>query len=273
MSGRTKSFDEFASKLNFYKSDRPRSSNSLGSASSSSEAAATASSEDTASNSSRWFSQFVPDGKVLAKLGKAVPGSATVVNSTPVLGLAAGMTAAAQKGLQGAAAVTGRTKTIARSASTQISEVAISRRTWMSFFGCVCLGSALMSLAFCFLPMIVLAPQKFALLFTLGSMFFLCSFSILKGHKAFMRHLLSRGRILFTTTYASSMVGTLWASLVYRSYVLALLFSVVQVCALAWFLFSYIPGGRRALSVFTGIAWRFSKVFCRCASRGSLLPF
>lgn len=184
-----------------------------------------------------------------------------------------GLTAATQKGMESMAAMTGRAKGLVRSASTTISENAISRQRWMSFFTTALLGAGLVGLAFVFLPTIVFAPQKFALLFTLGSLCFLSSFSILRGHAAFVRHLLSRSRALFSATYATSMAGTLWASLVYRSYLLTVLFSAVQVFALAWFLVSYIPGGRRALGLATGIAWRFMRTCCRCASRGSILPF
>mmetsp|Transcript_83241 Transcript_83241/g.156649 ORF Transcript_83241/g.156649 Transcript_83241/m.156649 type:complete len:317 (-) Transcript_83241:34-984(-) len=193
-------------------------------------------------------------------------------------GVTAAASAAAQKGVQsavaGSIAATRSAGNVARSASTSISEVAISRRTWSYFFGYAFLGTMLISLAFGFLPMIVFAPQKFALLFTLGSLCFLSSFSVLRGHSAFIRHLLSRSRALFTVTYATSMVGTLWASLVYRSYVLTMLFSIVQVCVLAWFLVSYIPGGRQTLRLFTGIGWRMAKGCCFFASRSSsLLPF
>merc|ERR1719456_2186375 len=104
-----------------------------------------------------------------------------------------------------------------------------------------------MSLAFAFLPVIVFAPQKFALLYTLGSLCFLSSFAALKGHAAFLAHLLSRGRVAFSATYLVSMLGTLWASLVSRSYIFTMLAACVQVIALSWFLVSYIPGGKKAL--------------------------
>lgn len=222
-------------------------------------------------------------GKLTQGLGGLTAGmglAGVTAAASAGIGLASvtsGVTAAAQKGVQSAVAgsikAASSAKGVARSATTTISEVAISRRTWSYFFGCVLLGTVLISLAFCFLPMIVFAPQKFALLFTLGSLSFMFSFSILRGHSAFIRHLLSRSRALFTATYAISMVGTLWASLVYRSYILTVLFSIVQVCALAWFLVSYIPGGRQALKFFTSIGWRMAKGCCRCASKGSLLPF
>jgi hypothetical protein len=83
--------------------------------------------------------------------------------------------------------------------------------------------------------------------------------------------------VAFTTTYVASMVGTLWASLIYRSYILTIVFSGVQVCALSWFLVSYIPGGRRALGMAWSMAYRLVKGCCRCVTGGgsgsSMLPF
>ncbi|CAJ1402830.1 unnamed protein product [Effrenium voratum] len=217
-----------------------------------------------------------PSGSWFSKLSSALPSMAEAAAAASAGDLNALSKAAsnAQQGLQqNFTDLTGKAKGLAKQASTTISENAISKERWMMFFGGALLGCFLMSLAFFFLPMVVLVPQKFALLFTLGSLCFLGSFSALKGHSAFLRHLLSRSRLVFTLTYATSMVGTLWASLIYRSYLLAMLFSAIQVSTLVWFLVSYIPGGRRALGFLTNMAWRLGKGCCKCASKGSLLPF
>ncbi|CAK9011527.1 unnamed protein product [Durusdinium trenchii] len=252
-----RAIDDFASKVKGF---------GRSSAGSEAEASQDPEAQTSQTQPSSWF----------AKLSTALPSVAEAAAAATAGDLNALSKAAtsAQQGLQqGITDFTGKAKGIARQASTTISENAISRERWMMFFGGALLGCFLMSLAFFFLPMVVLAPQKFALLFTLGSLCFLGSFSALRGHSAFLRHLLSRSRLIFTLTYAMSMVGTLWASLVYRSYLLAIAFSAVQVSALSWFLVSYIPGGRRALGFVTGMAWRICKGCCKCASKGSLLPF
>mmetsp|Transcript_27304 Transcript_27304/g.63556 ORF Transcript_27304/g.63556 Transcript_27304/m.63556 type:complete len:257 (+) Transcript_27304:76-846(+) len=235
-------------------------------------ASAAASAEDPeggsepAGGASSWFS----------KIGSALPGVAEAAAAATAGDFNALSKAAssAQQGLQQSFSdITGKAKGMAKQASTTISENAISKERWMTFFGGALLGCFLMSLAFFFLPMVVLFPAKFALLFTLGSLCFLGSFSALRGHAAFARHLFSRSRLPFTLTYGLSMAGTLWASLIYRSYLLTIAFSAVQVSALVWFFLSYIPGGRRALGFVTGMAWRICKGCCRCASKSSLLPF
>lgn len=247
---------------------------------------AQAASSASSSGSAGWLSklgQALPDAVTKTSLGNlgnlgnlgdnlGKLGNMGNLGNVATLGMA-GVTSATQKSMQGVASAAGKAKGLARSASTTISENAISKERWMMFLGGVLLGSGLMSLALMFLPMIVLMPQKFAILFSLGSLCFLASFSILRGHVAFARYLLSGGRLFFTITYLGSLVGTLWASLVQRSCVLAVIFSTVQVTALGWFFVSYIPGGRRAVAMLTGITWRLAKGCCRCVSKGSILPF
>eukprot|EP00439_Symbiodinium_sp_Y106_P059292 s878_g8.t1 len=175
--------------------------------------------------SSSWFS----------KIGNALPSmaeAAAAAKAGDFNALSKAASSAQQGFQQGFSDITGKAKGMAKQASTTISENAISRERWMTFFGGALLGCFLMSLAFVFLPIVVLMPQKFALLFTLGSLCFLGSFSALRGHVAFARHLFSRSRLPFTVTYSASMGGTLWASLIYRSYLLTIAFSAVQVSSL-----------------------------------------
>jgi hypothetical protein len=50
-----------------------------------------------------------------------------------------------------------------------------------------------------------------------------------------------------------------------------ILFSVVQACALAWYLLSYIPGGAPILKMFTRTFAAAVQALC-CRRRGALLP-
>merc|ERR1712137_348540 len=94
--------------------------------------------------------------------------------------------------VRSAANVASTTVSSAKSVGSSVSSITISRTTWYYFIVFLVLGCLMLTLAFCFLPMIVLAPQKFALLFTLGSLCILSSFSILRGHKEFFKYLFSR---------------------------------------------------------------------------------
>lgn len=148
----------------------------------------------------------------------------------------------------------------ATGAVNTVTELTISRERWAMFFVAEALGALLMSASFAFLPFIVLAPQKFALTFTLGSLSFLSGFAVLKGYTVLIGHLMDRERLPFSSAYVGTMLGTLYASLVYRSYLLTLAFSVGQICALVYFFVSYIPGGTRMLNFMAGL-------FCGCAKR------
>ncbi|EYU27468.1 hypothetical protein ABFS82_13G155600 [Erythranthe guttata] len=98
-----------------------------------------------------------------------------------------------------------------------------------------------------FLPVIVLVPQKFALCFTAGCAFIIGSFFALKGPKNQFTHMSSKERLPFTLGFLGSMIGTIYVSMVLHSYVLSVLFSVLQVMALAYYAISYFPGGSAGL--------------------------
>ena len=103
-----------------------------------------------------------------------------------------------------------------------------------------------------FLPLLAIAPRKFATLFTFGSLLILSSFSVLKGHAAFLQHLISAERLPFSVGYAVSLVGTLYAAMWSQSYVLTMVFSLAQIVGLLYFVFSYLPGGAQVLNFVGG---------------------
>ncbi|KAJ6848063.1 protein transport protein SFT2 [Iris pallida] len=98
-----------------------------------------------------------------------------------------------------------------------------------------------------FLPVMVLMPQKFAICFTLGCAFIIGSFFALKGPKNQLAHMSSKERLPFTLGFVGSMVGTIYVSMVLHSYLLSVLFSVIQVLSLSYYAVSYFPGGSAGL--------------------------
>jgi len=124
------------------------------------------------------------------------------------------------------------------------------------FLGIFFLGLLLISLSFTFIPVLVISPQKFALLFAFGSIVIMGSLAFLKGPKALASQLIQREKLLFSGTYIVSLVGTLVATIVLRSFILTAVFGITQAVALMYFLASYVPGGKAVLN------------FCgRCTSR------
>ncbi|KAK6142367.1 hypothetical protein DH2020_022715 [Rehmannia glutinosa] len=98
-----------------------------------------------------------------------------------------------------------------------------------------------------FLPVMVLKPQKFAICFTIGCAFIVGSFFALKGPKNQLAHMLSKERLPFTLGFLGSMAGTIYVSMVLHSYILSVVFSVLQVLALSYYAISYFPGGSAGL--------------------------
>ncbi|CAL1365674.1 unnamed protein product [Linum trigynum] len=102
-----------------------------------------------------------------------------------------------------------------------------------------------------FLPVIVLVPQKFAICFTLGCIFIIGSLFALKGPQNQFGHMISKERLPFSLGFLGSMAGTIYVSMVLHSYVLSVLFSVIQVMALIYYSISYFPGGSTGMKFIT----------------------
>lgn len=113
----------------------------------------------------------------------------------------------------------------------------------MGFFLCLAFGTICFVMAFLLTPVLIVKSRKFAVLFTLGSLFSLGSFSFLWGPWEHIKHLLSLSRLPFTAAYIISIIATLYFALVMHSTILTIPCAITQVLALIWFLISYIPGG------------------------------
>lgn len=126
------------------------------------------------------------------------------------------------------------------------------------FMSSLMLGLICFGLAMAYIPFIVLKARKFSLLFSLGSLFTVFSFSFLLGPWNHMRLLTSRERIPFTLTYLVTLSGTLYFAMALQSTVLTCLAAVAQMGALVWFIISYVPGGQTGLKFFSKL---FSGLF------------
>jgi len=142
-------------------------------------------------------------------------------------------------------------RTVVQGAQTRIEDATTAlspqRLTYFGVFAGV--GVLFIFLAFLFFPLVVVAPQKFALLFTAGSLSIIGSLVILKGANNFLSHFMSWERLPFSAAYFSSLLVCLYVTVGMRSYVLALLSSLVQIVCLASLLASYMPGGLHALKL------------------------
>lgn len=135
------------------------------------------------------------------------------------------------------------------------------------FVTCLGLGLFFFSFATVYIPVIVIKARKFALMFSLGSLFTLGSFSFLWGPCNHLQHLFSKERLPFTSVYLGTLIATLYFALSLQSYPLTSIAAVGQVVALLWFVVSYIPGGQTGMKFFA----RICSAMCRKGG-GNVLP-
>ncbi|KAK6202419.1 Got1/Sft2-like family-domain-containing protein [Scheffersomyces amazonensis] len=116
-----------------------------------------------------------------------------------------------------------------------------------------CLASSVLCFVLCFFmfPVLALRPRKFALIWTLGSVLFVLSFGILQGPNSYVKHLISRERIIFTTIFFSSILWTLYAAVILKSTLLTILASIVEFIAVLYYSLSYFPFGATTVTWFT----------------------
>ncbi|KAG5894461.1 hypothetical protein JTB14_032492 [Gonioctena quinquepunctata] len=129
----------------------------------------------------------------------------------------------------------------------------------------LCLGMGLLcfSLSLMYIPVLLFKARKFALLFTLGSLFFVMSFFFLYGPAAFLKSMFVKERLLLTITYGGTLVATLYCALHLQSTPFTVLFAAGQIISILWTVIASVPGGAAGISF-------FSRIFSRSVS--SALP-
>lgn len=100
-----------------------------------------------------------------------------------------------------------------------------------------------------FLPMVLLVPQKFGLMFSLGGVCVHVALSYLKNTQwDYIKQLFSTwDSALLSGIYFASLLGTIWSAVVWGSYIWVLVCTTVQGGAIVWFFFSLFPGGTTGL--------------------------
>ncbi|XP_076755063.1 uncharacterized protein LOC143425893 [Xylocopa sonorina] len=121
----------------------------------------------------------------------------------------------------------------------------------IAFVACFSMGVLCFCLSAIYIPVLLLKARKFALLYTLGSVFFLLSFCFLLGPLNYLKSLFTAERRCFSISYFITLIGTLYCALHLQSTALTVLCAVLQLIAMLSFLLSHIPGGTKGLMFFT----------------------
>ncbi|XP_061588725.1 vesicle transport protein SFT2C [Cololabis saira] len=117
-------------------------------------------------------------------------------------------------------------------------------------------GFALLSLlsfllAAVYAPLLLLHARKFALLWSLGSLFALAAAAVLRGPARLAAGLAGSPG---AAVYLCALGGTLYAALSLRSTVLTALGAAVQVAAIAGYVLTLLPGGSAGVRLLGGAA-------------------
>eukprot|EP00514_Thraustochytrium_sp_LLF1b_P013080 CAMPEP_0184540690 /NCGR_PEP_ID=MMETSP0199_2-20130426/860_1 /TAXON_ID=1112570 /ORGANISM="Thraustochytrium sp., Strain LLF1b" /LENGTH=263 /DNA_ID=CAMNT_0026934331 /DNA_START=102 /DNA_END=894 /DNA_ORIENTATION=- len=123
------------------------------------------------------------------------------------------------------------------------------------------------TLALVFLGTVIIFPAKFAFPFSMGSIFFMASFALIKGPTAWAKSVCSLAQLPFTVAYFASILGTLYACLVWRSYIFTMIFSGVQLCALGYYAFGNMPGGKYGLRLAASFLRQVVETFAGLAQK------
>jgi hypothetical protein len=126
------------------------------------------------------------------------------------------------------------------------------------FFLFLFLGALFLCGSTLFLPMVLLMPQKFGLMFSLGGVCVHVALSYLKSSQwEYMKQLCgSTDSTLLSVAYFGSLFGTIWSAVVKGSYIGVIACTAVQGGAIVWFFFSLFPGGTTGLKKVMGYGLR-----------------
>jgi len=128
-------------------------------------------------------------------------------------------------------------------------------------------------LASFFISVVLIFPGKFAFSFTMSSVCFMSAFALMKGPSNWLQSVCSGSQMPFTVAYFGSIVGTLYACLVMRSYIFVLFFSVVQICALGYYAFGNLPGGKYGLQMLARFIRQMAANVCWPCFKGIVRMF
>jgi len=125
-------------------------------------------------------------------------------------------------------------------------------KSYKTFTIMVFIGLALLCLSLMFLPVIIIAPSKFVMCFSLGSMIILSSFIFVYGTKAYVEKLFAKNRFAFTLLFLCSIILGLYFS-ISGNYLISILLAAFQLVTLIVFTLTFLPGGSHGISFIGGL--------------------
>ena len=124
-------------------------------------------------------------------------------------------------------------------------------------------GMIIIMLSLFFLPLILISPKKFALLFALGTFVSLSSFIFYYGTIQFFELLFNKDRIWFTLVYLTGFFGCIFFPAFFgKNYFIILAFSGLEMISTLFFILTFLPGGYSSIRMFINLfISQFRRIF------------
>jgi hypothetical protein len=103
------------------------------------------------------------------------------------------------------------------------------RKDYTKGFICIAVAGVFLLFAFFSLPAIIISPQKFTLFFTISMLSLICALAFLNGPATYAKKLTERKNIVATGVMVTSIILSLYFSVIQSSYLLSLLFCIIEV--------------------------------------------
>lgn len=129
--------------------------------------------------------------------------------------------------------------------------------SYTTFLIVLALGFFVIFMSLFFLPTIIIYPQKFVSLFSLGSFIIISSFIFIHGTKAYLEMLFNEDRRLYTISYFLSIFVGIYFSNFTTMFIVSHICSMLQLLIMAFFILSFIPGGQTGISFILGMIKSF----------------
>ncbi len=119
---------------------------------------------------------------------------------------------------------------------------------YKAFFIVLSVGIIFLVFSLMSLPFVVIFPQRFLSLFSIGSIITLSSFIFIYGTAKYFSMLFEKSRLHFTIFYIVSLVLGFYFAYIKEYFLYSLICAIIQMITLVIFTLSFIPGGNSGIS-------------------------
>ncbi len=119
---------------------------------------------------------------------------------------------------------------------------------YKAFFIVLAVGIIFLIFSLMSLPFMILFPQKFLSLFSIGSIVTLSSFIFIYGTVKYLKMLFEKSRLPYTIAYIVSLFLGFYFAFIKEYFLYSIICAVVQMITLVIFSLSFVPGGNTGIT-------------------------